>query len=155
MLIAVFSDTHGSCGGMLAAARRVRPDVLVHLGDHLRDARCLRSEFPDIPLYAVPGNCDYNSREPDSVTFLAGPVTVFAAHGHRYGVKVSLDSLLCSAHCAGASLVLFGHTHTPLVREVGGIKIMNPGSAGTGLKPTFGVVEIGEGGGFVCRIMDI
>ena len=49
---AVFSDTHGNTALMLETVRRVRPDVLIHLGDHERDAQELRREFPEIPLYS-------------------------------------------------------------------------------------------------------
>ena len=88
MILAVFSDTHGSTAGMAAAVRRVRPDILVHLGDHIRDTAVLEREFPDLPLHAVPGNCDFAAREPDPDIFFAGPVKVFATHGHRYSVKL-------------------------------------------------------------------
>ena len=83
MILAVFSDTHGSTAGMAAAVRRVRPDILVHLGDHIRDTAVLGREFPDLPLHAVPGNCDFAAREPEPDIFFAGPVKVFATHGHR------------------------------------------------------------------------
>ena len=83
MILAVFSDTHGSTAGMAAAVRRVRPDILVHLGDHIRDTAVLEREFPDPPLHAVPGNCDFAAREPDPDIFFAGSVKVFATHGHR------------------------------------------------------------------------
>ena len=46
MILAVFSDTHGNTAGMLSAVRRMRPDVLVHLGDNLRDSAELAREFP-------------------------------------------------------------------------------------------------------------
>lgn len=72
MILAVFSDTHGSTAGMAAAVRRVRPDILVHLGDHIRDTAVLGREFPDLPLHAVPGNCDFAAREPEPDIFFAG-----------------------------------------------------------------------------------
>ena len=42
---AVFSDTHGNTALMLETVRRVRSDVLIHLGDHERDAQELRREI--------------------------------------------------------------------------------------------------------------
>lgn len=156
MRIAVFSDTHGRCGGMLSGARRVRPDVLVHLGDCVRDAEELRRAFPEIPLYSVSGNCDYCCDIPDKLLFMAGPVSVFASHGHRYGVKYGLDRLLLQARLRGTGLVLFGHTHIPLLLEDGGMQIMNPGTAGgIGAEPSFGVADISDSGGLVCRIEKI
>ena len=39
---AVFSDTHGNTEPMLQAALTCRADVLIHLGDHDRDALVLQ-----------------------------------------------------------------------------------------------------------------
>ena len=155
MILAVFSDTHGSTAGMAAAARRVNPDVLVHLGDHLRDSAVLEREFPDLPLHAVPGNCDFASREPDTDTFFAGPVQVFATHGHRYSVKLGMDSLLNAAHFSGAGLVLYGHTHIARVDYYGGMTVVNPVSSGLGAKPTFALIEVSDDGRIAARILNI
>ena len=47
MKAAVFSDSHGQTVLMEEAVRRTRPDVIIHLGDHDRDAVALREKFPD------------------------------------------------------------------------------------------------------------
>ena len=155
MILAVFSDTHGSTAGMAAAVRRVRPDILVHLGDHIRDTAVLEREFPDLPLHAVPGNCDFAAREPDPDIFFAGPVKVFATHGHRYSVKLGLAGLLNAAHFSGAGLVLYGHTHIARVDYYGGMTVVNPGSSGLGTKPTFALIEVTDEGRVAARIMNI
>lgn len=155
MKLAVFSDTHGSTAAMLSAVRRVRPDILVHLGDCVRDAAALSAEFPDIPLHSVSGNCDFASRESDLEIFFAGPVRVFATHGHRYGVKLSLDSLLNSAHFSQAGLVLYGHTHVARIDCWGGMTVVNPGAAGAGRRATFAVIDISDSGAIAPRILDI
>ena len=46
MKAAVFSDTHGSISLCLEAVRRCRPDVIIHLGDHDRDAAAIHQVFP-------------------------------------------------------------------------------------------------------------
>ena len=145
MILAVFSDTHGNTAGMLSAVRRMRPDVLVHLGDNLRDSAELAREFPELPLHAVPGNCDFARREPDTDTFMAGLVTVFATHGHRYSVKYGLDSLLNAAHFSGAGLVLYGHTHIARIDYPAGMTVVNPGSSGLGSEPSFAQIDIRDG----------
>ena len=142
MRLAVFSDTHGRSALLPRAVRRTQPDILVHLGDYYRDADILSREFPDIPLYAVPGNCDFMSRAEDAVTFSAGGVLVFATHGHRYSVKSTLDSLLNSAHFAGAGLVLYGHTHIARIDYAAGMTVVNPGSSGLGAEPSFAQIDI-------------
>ena len=155
MILAVFSDTHGNTAGMLSAVRRMRPDVLVHLGDNLRDSAELAREFPELPLHAVPGNCDFAAREPDPDIFFAGPVKVFATHGNRYSVKLGLDGLLNAAHFSGAGLVLYGHTHIARVDYYGGMTVVNPGSSGLGTKPTFALIEVTDEGRVAARIMNI
>lgn len=155
MILAVFSDTHGNTAGMLSAVRRMRPDVLVHLGDNLRDSAELAREFPELPLHAVPGNCDFARREPDTDTFMAGLVTVFATHGHRYSVKYGLDSLLNAAHFSGAGLVLYGHTHIARIDYYGGMTVVNPGTFGLGPQPSFALIEIGDDDRISAKILPI
>lgn len=155
MKLAVFSDTHGNTDGMLTAAKRTRPDLFIHLGDHIRDSLELAHEFPDIPLYAVAGNCDFASREPDRMSFFAGLVRVFATHGHAYSVKYTLDPLLNAGHFAEAGLVLYGHTHIPRIDYAGDMTIVNPGSSGKGSRPTFALIEISDEGRISARILDI
>ena len=155
MILAVFSDTHGNTAGMLSAVRRMRPDVLVHLGDNLRDSAELAREFPELPLHAVPGNCDFARREPDTDTFMAGLVTVFATHGHRYSVKYGLDSLLNAAHFSGAGLVLYGHTHIARIDYYGGMTVVNPGTSGLGPQPSLALIEIGADDRISAKILPI
>ena len=155
MKLAVFSDTHGNTDGMLTAAKRTRPDLFIHLGDHIRDSLELAHEFPDIPLFAVAGNCDFASREPDRMSFFAGPVRVFATHGHAYSVKYTLDPLLNAGHFAEAGLVLYGHTHIPRIDYAGDMTVVNPGSSGKGSRPTFALIEISDEGCISARILDI
>lgn len=145
MRLVVFSDTHGRVQLLPQCVRRTSPDILVHLGDHFRDADMLSREFPEIPLYVLPGNCDFMSRaEPDTLEFFAGQVKVFATHGHRYGVKSTMDSLLNSAHFSGAQLVLYGHTHAARIDYVSGMTVVNPGSSGLGGEPSFAQIDVRE-----------
>ena len=46
MRLAVFSDSHGRTELLPQAVRRTQPDIVVHLGDHLRDSLALQREFP-------------------------------------------------------------------------------------------------------------
>ena len=153
---AVFSDTHGSNALMLEAVRRCRPDVLIHLGDYERDADVLRMEFPEIPLYSVRGNCDIGGTAPDRDVVPLGPVKAFITHGHLYGVKYGrLDSLVYAAMEQGAKIAMFGHTHEADYEEMGGVKLINPGTAGVGRERTWALVEIYENGGIACEIKEL
>lgn len=154
MLLAVFSDSHGAAARMLAAVRAHRPDAAVFLGDVTPDAEALRAAFPALPLTIVRGNCDGDRPYPDSALFDFDGVSMFAAHGHRHGVKLSLDGFATSTLCSGAVLGLFGHTHVPLHRALGGIELLNPGAVGDPRRPGFALVET-HGGAFSCRLMNL
>ena len=156
MNVAVFSDTHTSTVRMVRAVREARPDAIIHLGDHDRDAEVLRREFPEIPLYCVCGNCDAVPSAPTRDVVNLGPVKAFLTHGHLYNVRWGrLDSLVYAAQEAGAKLALFGHTHQAIYEEMGGVKIINPGTAGVGRNRTWAWLQIFDNGGIACEIRDL
>lgn len=153
MKIAVFSDTHGSARGMLSAVRAYEPDAIIHLGDGNSDIAKLEREFPDLPVYAVCGNCDWENSAPESLSVDLGGVTAFLTHGHRYGVRYgNLDKLLYAAECSGAKIAMFGHTHRAGFEDVEGIFVLNPGTAGVGGEKTWAELEIGADGKITCSI---
>ena len=151
MKAAVFSDTHGSTSLMLQAIRRWRPDVVIHLGDYDRDTSMIKSEFPDVALYAVAGNCDLFPSFPYTDTVPLGPVKAFITHGHIYNV----DSLVYAAQEEGAKLAMFGHTHRPYYEDIGGVTVINPGTAGKGTSLTWAKVEVFDNGGITCQILPL
>ena len=155
MLLTVFSDSHGRPGGMRRAVERFRPAQVVFLGDGARDAEEVSDMFPDIPFLILRGNCDWNDAlHQESALFELGGVRIFAAHGHRHGVKTGLEAFANSVHCAGARLGLYGHTHLARVHDMGEFRLMNPGSVGDRVSPTFGLVRI-ENGDIDCQILEI
>ena len=151
--VAVFSDTHGNTRPMLEAARREKADVLIHLGDHDRDALVLREEFPDTPLYTVCGNCDLMPLAPEKLVVQLGPVKALLTHGHIYNVsRWQADSLVYAAQEAGAQIAMFGHTHRAVNDQLGGVSLINPGTAGKGTELSWALVTIFENGAVACEI---
>ena len=150
--IAVFADTHLNTARMLEAVRRERPDVLIHLGDHALDAKLLRRDFPELPLYVVCGNCDSPHSAPETLTVPLGPVKAFLTHGHLYNVRDTIDPLVYAAQEAGARLALFGHTHEALNVDWGGVQVLNPGTAGKGWTLSYGWVTVFDNGGIATEI---
>ena len=63
------------------------------------------------------------------------------AHGHTMHVKYGLLSAQYRAQEMGADILLFGHTHVPLVENDGKLILLNPGSIGDRSHPTYGVLE--------------
>ena len=156
MKIAVFSDTHGNTGRMLETLRRVRPDRIFHLGDYERDTRPVKEEFPEIPLDQVCGNCDVSSTLPLDRVVELGPVRALLTHGHCHGVDWGrLDSLVYAAQEQRCALALFGHTHVPENTEIGGVRLVNPGTAGSGRRLTWALVEVFDNGGVTAEIRDL
>lgn len=155
MRAAVFSDTHNNTVLMVEAVRRCRPDILIHLGDHDRDAEVLREEFPEIPLYNVCGNCDIAPIAPDTAVVPMGPVKAFITHGHLYNVNYSIDSLVYAAEEQGCKIAMFGHTHSVMQQDVGGVRVINPGTAGKGRDLTWALVEVLDNGGIACSMNEL
>ena len=128
MKAAVFSDTHSNTALMVEAVGRYRPDVIIHLGDHERDTEILRRKYPEIPLYSVCGNCDYGSQGLLADVVPLGPVKAYITHGH---------------------------THRADNREIGGVKVVNPGTAGMSRKPTWALITVFDNGGIAVEIRDL
>ena len=127
MKILVLSDSHSALRFMRSCVDAVKPDAIIHLGDHYDDAQALAEEYPHIPMHAVPGNCDWSDEPAERVENLGG-VDVLMMHGHTRGVKMSLMSLACLAQEKGVRAALFGHTHAPYMAYEYGVLLLNPGA---------------------------
>ena len=146
MKLLVFSDSHGEVRNMLTAVEIVRPDYLIHLGDGWRDFEEVTVRYPDLPFAQVSGNCDFghSSEAKELVLGLEGK-TILLCHGHTLGVKHGLLTAAYRAQEVKADLLLFGHTHEPMIDERNGIWFLNPGSISAYPNPSYGVVELRDG----------
>lgn len=160
MKILVFSDTHGNPGFMRQAVEEHQAtsqthggvDVLIHLGDGWRDFAALQQTYPNIPSYAVKGNCDSWSAACDLPTVRLvelGGLHFYLTHGHNANVKTDLSNAAYSAAREKADVLLYGHTH---IRNdsyedtvYGRIRCINPGSAGAGYAPSYATLELVNG----------
>lgn len=128
MKIMVISDTHGNYLAPLSCLDEdTGIELIIHLGDEISDGRMLQN-LTSIPILLVPGNCDPGAREPRELCGLLGGRRIFMTHGDIYQVKSGLDALIRKAVSENASVVLFGHTHTPVVEEENGLLLVNPGT---------------------------
>ncbi|SFF99515.1 hypothetical protein SAMN05660649_00392 [Desulfotomaculum arcticum] len=145
MKIGVISDTHGLTSAAIKAVNKMGAiDALVHAGDHYSDAKQLES-FVKIPVYAVRGNCDPYSAGQEDLTVTIGGYRIFITHGHLYQAKSTLQLLFYRARVLGVNIVIFGHTHIPLVTSENNILMFNPGSTTKpqpGYKASFGLINI-------------
>ena len=146
MKVIICSDSHGA----FAAAEQVleqQPEAaaVLFLGDGAEEWDDLHEIYPQIPFYPVRGNCDWGSCEQPERLLEMGGVRIFMLHGHTRNVKSSPMSALYAAKECGAQVLLFGHTHVPLVDNDGTLLTLNPGAAGDRLHPTCGILTIDNG----------
>lgn len=145
MRILVLSDSHGNVGKMAQCVDFVEPNVILHLGDCEQDFSALRRSYPSIPMQSVPGNCDWGSVSTPEILTEYNGVRILMMHGHTRNVKASTMSAYYAAKELQAQILLFGHTHQPLVEFDGSLWVMNPGSIGKGFPPTYGVITLLNG----------
>ena len=136
MNILVLSDSHSSLRFMKRCVEKIKPDAIVHLGDHYDDGEILAEMYPHLTVHQVAGNCD-KYRAPvgarEMLCYKLGGVMVYMTHGHLFHVKLGIGALTAEARRFGAQAVLYGHTHVPdCHQEDDGLWVLNPGSAGSG-----------------------
>ncbi|MEM1486304.1 metallophosphoesterase [Oscillospiraceae bacterium PP1C4] len=157
MRIIVMSDTHRDFYAIQELVKKHRSaDIFIHLGDGEQELHQITELYPECKFLSVRGNCDFGVSSALAGCFNCGTAKIFYTHGHMYGVKYELDSLMRVTKEMGANVVLFGHTHIPLVDYRDGIHLMNPGSLGMprGAKATYGVLDVTEQG-IVCYINEL
>ena len=145
MKILVFSDSHRFLSGMVQAIEEEKPDQVIHLGDLMGDAEELSWRFQTLPICMVPGNCDGWTTAPAIKRITLQGRDILLSHGHLWRVKGGYDLAIGEARKSGVDILLFGHTHRPLVDRRGRTLFLNPGSIGAPTRPSYGVVTIQDG----------
>lgn len=145
MKLVVFSDSHGTISDMVDIALEENPNQILFLGDCWSDVGHFRLAVPDIPVEAVPGNCDYQPSEPLERLIEVSGKRIFFCHGHTRGVKQGIGGLIAAGHRFGADIALYGHTHQPRLELDKGMWVMNPGSMSRYGRQTYGVITIRKG----------
>lgn len=147
MRIFVVGDTHGNTKEFLDKVNIMeKPDLIIHLGDYIRDGIEIEGGT-GVKTIMVKGNGDYfySGYNEDEILSIKDK-KIFATHGHKYSVRYGINNLIYKGQEVNADLILFGHTHIPLLIEEYNIMIMNPGSPyiprGFDKKKTFGIIEI-------------
>ena len=156
MKILVLSDSHSTLSFMRKCLDIVKPDLMIHLGDHYDDGQAMAEEYPHISVFQVPGNCDRyrcSALAPEILVRRVCGVDLYMTHGHKHNVKSYTGLLLRDARASGASAVLYGHTHVAeCFQEEDGLWVMNPGSCGY-YGGSAGLMEIKDSKITTCRIL--
>ena len=153
MRVGVISDTHNPSGGaepppeVLSAFKGV--DVIIHAGD-IYQPSCLDWLEEIAPVYAVELGADAHFKDDNRVVDMARTIEL---EGHTIGIihdllvpgmaqevteftplskhfpkDADLSTALEKVFGASVDIVIFGHTHYPVVEEFQGVLMLNPGS---------------------------
>lgn len=149
MRILIVSDTHRKNDIYMALCERYKPDMVMHAGD-IEGSEYVISEAARCPVKMVAGNNDFFSDNPRDVEFSIGKYKIWLTHGHHYYVSMGDEILVDEARSRGIDIVIYGHTHKPVVREDDGVYVINPGSLTyprqEGRKPSYVLMDIDDAG---------
>ena len=147
MRIGVISDTHGLLRPEVFEVFR-EVDHIVHGGD-IGPAAILDELAAIAPVTAVYGNTDgwdLRGRLPQVARLQLDGFTIVVTHGDQFGSPTP-DKL--QAAFPDAEIIVFGHTHRPLLTLVDVVvTVMNPGGAGArrfDLPASVGILELEPG----------
>ena len=123
--------------GALAAV-----EMILHAGD-VGGEEVLDELSTIAPVHAVSGNTDPpgDRRLHQALDISVGGFTIHVSHGHELGVPKP-EKLLMAYN---AQVIVFGHTHEPLVVKADGRLVVNPGAAGPArfdIRPSVAILEI-------------
>ena len=143
VLVGLISDTHGLLRPEVFEALE-GVDQILHAGDV---GEGVLVELQAIaPVRAVFGNTDPPGTPGlvDAVQLELGGLSIHVSHGHELGSPTPAR-LLERYH---ADVIVYGHTHKPLIERSGRHLIVNPGAAGPrrfDLKPSVARMTIDQG----------
>ena len=150
MRILIVSDTHRRDGNLTWALEKTGPiDMLIHCGDAEGTEEYIR-QIANCPVHMVTGNNDFFSSLPREDEFLIGDYKVWLTHGHNYYVSMSNEHIKREARERGVDIVMYGHSHRPVVDIDDDVIAVNPGSLTyprqEGRRPSFVIMELDKDG---------
>jgi putative phosphoesterase len=144
VVIGLISDTHGLLRPEAVAALH-GAELIVHAGD-VGTSRILDELRKLAPVQAVYGNVD-DPADPHlsrTLNLEVQGIRIHVSHGHEFG-SPSPARLLAAYD---AAVIVYGHTHRPLVHREGARIVVNPGAAGPrrfDIQPTVALMTIEAG----------
>lgn len=128
MRILIVSDTHRHDENLeLVLQREKNLDMLIHLGDSEGTEDYIRT-LAECPCYIVAGNNDYFSELSKDIKMTIGKYKILMTHGHYYYVSLGTETIISEALAQDIDIVMFGHTHRPLIDIREDLTALNPGS---------------------------
>ena len=146
MKILIVSDTHRKNENYMKVLQKVgKLDLVIHLGD-IEGSEYTIQEAAGCPVEMVAGNNDFFSNLPSEKTLQIGSYCVMITHGHRYYISMGNEMLKKEAIAQGIDIVMYGHTHKPVIDISDNIIAINPGSLSyprqENRKPSYIIMEL-------------
>lgn len=145
MKILIVSDTHKRNESYYMLLKMHHPDMVIHCGD----VEGYEEEFTraaDCPVKIVLGNNDFFSDLPREQEFNIGKYKVWLTHGHNYYVSMGNETIKQEAIARRMDIVIYGHTHRPVIDQDKEIIALNPGSLSyprqEGHRPSYIIMEM-------------
>lgn len=163
--VLVLSDTHvpGRSRALPPAVLEAaaRADLIVHAGDLVR-LEVYEELALLAPVVAVHGNVDdpeVYRRLPARAVFERDGVRVGVTHGHLGGAATTPARALeaFAGEDVPPAVVVFGHSHQPLIQRQDGVLLVNPGSPTDPRRapaPTYAWLEL-DGGEARARLVEL
>lgn len=148
--ILVVSDTHGYTGNLEKVMSEHRDaNLMIHLGDVCNDEDYILARA-HYPVKFVRGNNDWSFNLADKAIMELDGHKIFAAHGHMHNVYYGLERLVMAGLEQGCDIIMYGHTHVPVISEGEDYSVINPGSLTyprqSGHKPSYIIMTMKDNG---------
>ena len=127
MKVLIVSDTHRKNDNYFKVLEMHKPDMVIHCGD-AEGAEYAITQAADCPVQIVLGNNDFFSDLPRELELNVGPYKVWVTHGHNYYVYMNSETIKREAIARGMDIVMYGHTHRPVIDIDDEVIAINPGS---------------------------
>ncbi|MBR5945096.1 MAG: metallophosphoesterase [Lachnospiraceae bacterium] len=148
--VIVLSDTHRQNENFFKVIEKEKDyDMIIHCGD-VEGSELTFARAVNCRVEMVMGNNDFFSSLPREREFYIGPYKVLVTHGHDYYVSMGNEIIKAEARARGIDILMYGHTHRPLIENEGGLLTINPGSLTyprqEGRRPSYVVLSVYNSG---------
>lgn len=159
MKVLIVSDTHRKHENLEKVLEIEKNlDLFIHLGD-IEGNEDYIEQIAGCPVEFVSGNNDFFSDLPREKEISIGKYRVLLTHGHYYYVSLGIETIMEEGKARNVDIVMFGHTHRPVLEIEEEIVVLNPGSISyprqEGKKATYMIMEIGQDGNACFELRSI
>ena len=150
MKILIVSDTHRRLDDFKKVAEKTAPlDLVIHCGDS-EGTEDFFGRITGCPVEIIAGNNDFFSGLPREKEFMVGRYKVWLVHGHKHYVNFNNERIRYEAISRNINIVMYGHTHMPIVDIKHDLIAINPGSLSyprqDGRRRSFIIMELDKDG---------